>query len=627
MLAQANALQPVVVRVLARRLVGWRPAQGVCPSCARRAAADHAAARSAFPLHERTEPHTTFPYYHPDEETVLGLPERLPDHGGFDGRGVTVAFLDSGYYPHPDLALDAPPAGLPPWERLSPAQLRRAVEEMGPRLADFVSLIGGRQARGLDLAELWGGHALAWHGQMTTAIAAGNGRLSSGRFRGYAPGATVLPISVGRGDGRIPESDILAGLEWLLHDHTAERLGVRVVNISIGGDFPQNWRENPVCRAAERLAERGVFVAAAAGNSARPELLAPAQTPSVLTVGGVDDRNLLLDFSRTDGVERVGLYHHNWGTVDGPRGPQRKPEVLAPAAWLPSPILPASPVFREMHAIARLRQSLRGDDGYGRGGEHADALVAHWQRVLHGDPTLDDDASTAEWMAEVWQAVRKRMNVHKWVHAAYQHVDGTSVAVACVTGVAAQMVQANPNLTPQQVREVICATALSLHHLPVEKRGAGLIQPAAAVAAALRATGGALAGLPQSGTLVRAGELHKRLGEVKVHLQAVVAGAGHAGPGPAAGNVQRVAYFGLHAPQADAVFLVGDFNGWRVGECPLERTARGWWQVALPLAPGDYAYRFWVDGAGGASGWRADPENQLRIESGYLDAHSRLIVD
>ena len=628
LLDQAGRLRPEVARLLVRRHPGWRPAQGVCPQCARAAAREHAAARSAFPLHERTQPPTTFPYYHPDEETVLGLPERLPDHHGYDGRGVTIAFLDSGFYPHPDLTEGPPPAGLPPWERLSAPELRRAIEQMGLRLADFVSLIGGRRARGLSSAELWDGHGLAWHGQMTTALAAGNGRLSGGRYRGYAPAAALLPISVGRGDGRIPEADILAGLEWLLHAHAAERLGVRVVNISIGGDFPQDWRANPVCLAAERLVERGVFVTAAAGNGARPELLAPAQAPSVLTVGGVDDHNLLLDFSRAEDVKRLGLYHHNWGMVYGPGRPQRKPELLAPAAWLPSPILPPSPVFREMHAIARLRRSLRGDDP-ADGREHVDALVAHWQRVLHGDALLDEDESTAEWMAEIWQAVRKRMNAHKWVHACYQHVDGTSVAVAIVTGAAAQMMQANPNLSPRQVRELLCASARPLRHLAADKQGAGLLQPAAAVAAALRAPGGRLAGLPQSGTLVRAVELHNRLGEVKVHAQAAadsLAAPGAAGRPGAPAAAPHLAYFGFDAPAAAAVCVVGDFNGWQVGACPLERTARGWWHAALLLAAGDYAYRFWVDDATGGA-WHADPENQLRVESGYREGHSRLIVD
>ena len=42
-----------------------------------------------------TDPPTTFPYYHPDEETVLGQTARLPDYATFGGQGVTIAFLDS----------------------------------------------------------------------------------------------------------------------------------------------------------------------------------------------------------------------------------------------------------------------------------------------------------------------------------------------------------------------------------------------------------------------------------------------------------------------------------------------------------------------------------------------------
>lgn len=46
---------------------------------------------------------------------------------------------------------------------------------------------------------------------------------------------------IGRGGGRIPEEDILRGLSWLLEDDRWQQYGVRVVNISVGGDFPEAW--------------------------------------------------------------------------------------------------------------------------------------------------------------------------------------------------------------------------------------------------------------------------------------------------------------------------------------------------------------------------------------------------
>ncbi len=611
--ARAQNLRPVVARQVLRHAPGWRPADGLCPACALAAMQQHIAQRSNEPLNQETSPPTTLPYYHPDEETALSQVERLADYFTFPGRDVTVAFLDSGYYPHPDLTSQAPPADLPPWERLSAQQLRSTLQHMQPRLVDYVDLTDGAQSSGLDALSLWDGAGDSWHGQMTTVLALGNGLLSNGRYRGFAPQANALPIKVGRGDGRIPEDDILCGLEWLLEDRRWERYRVRVLNISIGGDLPQNWRINPVCLAADKLAQRGVFVVAAAANSGRDQLLAPAQTPSVLTVGGVDDQNRLIDPLLADDVARLNLYRHNYGLVVGPNGPQRKPELLAPAVGIPGPILPVSPVFREMHAIGRLRRTLRGSDA-----AHVDDLLAHWQRALHSDELPAEPASLGESMSEVWQAVRKRMNAHKWIHPAYQHVEGSSVSASQVSATAAQMVQANPDLTPGEIHTLLRESARPLFHLDDAKSGAGLLQPARAVAAALRTSHGALTGLPLSATAMRNHELQKWVERIKVPLQ----------PNDLSRNATYVVYFGFYAPHARRVQLIGSFNQWQVGDCPLQRTETGWWHIALPLPNGDYVYRFWVEDAAHPQGeWLPDPENQMRAESGYLDYHSRIVVN
>jgi serine protease AprX len=610
-----QSLNPLVEGQISRDLPGWRPGDGICPACAVRAARAFARTRSVTSLHTSTVPATTFPYYHIDEETVLGLSERLPDYTSFDAHDVTIAFLDSGYYPHPDLC-NAPLAETTALHRLTPTQWRAAIERAGPRLVDYADLTADRRQTGLDLPSLWDGHPLAWHGQMTTSIAAGNGSLSDGRFRGFASGASILPVAVGRGDGRIPESDILRGLEWLLERRRLESYGVRVLNISIGGDFPQDWLLNPVCQAVERLAERGVTVVAAAGNRGRDELVAPAQSPSVVTVGGIDDENRLVDFALDDSLATIGLFSHNYGTVIGPAGPRRKPEVLATARWLASPVLPVSAAFKETIAVSRLRSTLREADS------HTGDIVAHWQRVVHHDDAPARSAANVtgvDWTEEVWQAVRKRMNSLKWVHPYYQHVDGTSVAAAVVSAVAAQMVHANPNLMPDEVQSLLRESAQPLRNQPDELTGAGLIQPAAAVAAALRTAGGPLTGHPRSGTVFRRSELRKWIDPDRVPMAASQMGT--------SGPLQHVVYFGYYDPLASAVSVTGEFNDWRLGTLPLQPASRGWWRLLVPLPDGDYLYRFWVERKQGPAIWIADPESSLRCESGYREHHSRLIVE
>lgn len=616
LLSYGRRLQPVVTALIRHHTPRWSPADGLCPVCAGDYMRRHRDERNVASLHLSTDPITTFPYYHPEEETVLGQPQRLADYSTYTGAGVTIAFLDSGFYPHPDFAVARTwPGNAPRWHRLSQQQLRPIISQTPLRFVEYVDLTDDGEHTGLATPSLWDSAGDSWHGQMTTAVAAGNGLLSAGRYRGYAPEASLLPIKIGRGGGRIPEEDILRGLTWLLRDDNWQRYGVRVLNISVGGDFPEAWERNPVCRAAHALAQRGVFVAAAAGNRGVEELLAPAQTPSVLTVGGIDDGNRFWRPTQVSDVEQLALYHHNYGSVVWQHTQLRKPEILALARWLPSPILLPSPVLAETVVIDRLRRVLENDDS------PVDHYLDHWQRALHEDenPSAATFAhqpaqGSEQWMPEIWHALRRRMNAHKWVHPYYQHVDGTSVSVAQVSGVAAQMLQANSSLLPADIRRLILESALPLPHLVARQTGPGLLQPAAAVAAALRARGGRLQGYPRSGTRLHGSELQKWAEQGKLAVLTLDEHTFTSG---------SVYYFGIWSPLARCVSLTGSFNRWIPNQLPLQPAGNGWWHTAVRLPRGSHRYRFWVEfGAECEGEWLRDQENPDVAESGYDDGHS-----
>lgn len=611
LLAMATHLTPAVARCVARASPEWRLEHGLCPVCASVYQHHVASQRSHLSLHTSTDPHTTFPYYHREEETLLNQPERLPDYYTITGADVTIAFLDSGFYPHPDLTQRT--SWLEDeWHRIPPQRWRPLLEEARLRIQEYADLTDGLQHVGVDTPSLWDGASDSWHGLMTTSIAAGNGCLSGGRYRGYAPEASIVALKIGRSGGRIPEEDILRGLEWLLENERWQRYGVRVVNISVGGDFPEDWSISPVCRAAHALAQRGLFVAAAAGNRGLDELLAPAQTPTVMTVGGVEDHNRRWQPQAPGAATTLSLYHHNTGAVRYRHKIIRKPEILALARWVPSPVLPLSHVFYEMVAIDQVRRVLSGENG---------ELPA---AIVRADG-LEETVSAAggvivdveHWMPEVWRGLRLRMNAHKWAHRYYQHVDGTSVAVAQVSAVAAQMFQANPNLSGDEVRRLMMETALPLPHLTSQQTGPGLLQPAPAVAAALRAKGGPLQGFPVNSTVLSEDELQKWQlhGTLPVHSFSQLNNSG------------CVIYFGLWAPHAQRVCLLGSFNRWQPDVLTLHPVRNGWWHIALRLPPGVHLYRFWVTDADHPQGrWMRDPENPNLAESGYSDAHSQIIV-
>jgi chromosome partitioning protein len=91
-----------------------------------------------------------------------------------------------------------------------------------------------------------------------------------------------------------------------------------------------------------------------------------------------------------------------------------------------------------------------------------------------------------------------------------------------------------------------------------------------------------------------------------------------AAPAPDAAEV----VFSIHAPQAKKVYVVADFNNWKVGQAPMEKVkSSGVWKLSMPLKKGAYEYKFFVDGE-----WVTDPGNP-RTKSNELGENSYLVVN
>ena len=70
--------------------------------------------------------------------------------------------------------------------------------------------------------------------------------------------------------------------------------------------------------------------------------------------------------------------------------------------------------------------------------------------------------------------------------------------------------------------------------------------------------------------------------------------------------------FNLYAPDAERVFLAGDFNNWDVHNLPMKKDNKGTWEASFALPAGRYEYRFWVDEV-----WLDDPNAQERVENPF----------
>ncbi|MFF9123504.1 S8 family serine peptidase [Streptomyces sp. NPDC014889] len=130
------------------------------------------------------------------------------------------------------------------------------------------------------------------HGTHVASIAAGTGAKSGGKYKGVAPGAKILNGKVLGDDGFGDDSGILAGMEW------AAQQGADIVNLSLSGEDTPGV--DPLEAEVDKLsAEKGILFAIAAGNEGPESIGSPGSADSAITVGAVDKKNRLADFSST----------------------------------------------------------------------------------------------------------------------------------------------------------------------------------------------------------------------------------------------------------------------------------------------------------------------------------------
>jgi chromosome partitioning protein len=80
--------------------------------------------------------------------------------------------------------------------------------------------------------------------------------------------------------------------------------------------------------------------------------------------------------------------------------------------------------------------------------------------------------------------------------------------------------------------------------------------------------------------------------------------------------------FALDAPQSNRVHVTGEFTNWsREGLEMKKDPAGGLWKVVVDIPPGEYEYRFIVDGV-----WIRDPNNQDYVRNEFGQENSLLVV-
>lgn len=472
----------------------------------------------------------------PNRFAVIPTPVRLKANPDYTGKGVTVAFLDSGFYPHPDL--------------VTPVN----------RIVAYHDIAGERP----DLSETAPAESWQWHGTQTSVAAAGNGQLCDGVYRGLAYKAKLVLVKVSE-RGRITEENIARGIRWVIANR--ERYNIRVLNISLGGDEDVPCSRSIIDQAAEEAISQGIVVVAAAGNSGAGGLhsIPPANSPSVITVGGYSDNNEL-DPNRFD------LYHSNFGvTADG----TVKPEIVGPAMWIAAPILPRTAFYGRAEGLSRLAAG-------------ADYQLRGLARELEELAELPEQLVNAE-AKEIRSYAETALQQQKIVATHYQHVDGTSFAAPIVTSIVAQMIEANPGLTPGAIKNILVSTADRIVTAPVIRQGYGVVNARRAV----------------------------ELARTEEHALNVI------GCRPPRVENGRLTFV-FHDDGANTVSVAGDFNEWDLRATPLKRNGSGLWstEVVVPHK-GRFAYKFVVDG----NRWIEDPNNGMKAPDNHGGLNSLLVIE
>lgn len=230
----------------------------------------------------------------PDLEKILDLTPLYRQN--ITGRGVTVAVLDTGLYPHGDF--------------MTPCS----------RIAGFCDFVRGKDAPYDDNG----------HGTHVSGIIASGGIWPGGQRVGIAPEASLLALKVldSRGSGKM--NTMIAAINWLLHNHRS--YGVRLVNISVG--MPVKDRRNPerelLVQKVEQLWDEGLVVVVAAGNEGPGPytVTSPGVSRKVITVGALD-REMMLGHT-----DREGSQYSGCGPVAG--SCVCKPDIIAPASGIVS---------------------------------------------------------------------------------------------------------------------------------------------------------------------------------------------------------------------------------------------------------------------------------------------------
>ena len=255
------------------------------------------------------------------------------------------------------------------------------------------------------------------HGTHVSGIIGARGSLSSGQYAGVAPGVGFLHVKVIDDSGAGYTSNLITAIDWTITNKDA--YNIRVANLSLGHPAIESFETDPLCQAVRAMVEAGIVTVVSGGN------LGTADGYPELW-GGITSPGTEPSVITVGAVNTMGTVTHadDVATTYSSRGYTQpdglfKPDLVAPG-----------------NDIASLK---------------ADScdLATNYPGLV-----IDND---------------------------HMSLSGTSMSTALVSGVAALMLEANPNLNPNLVKSILLLTATKMDSVHPLEQGNGFLNAYTAV--------------------------------------------------------------------------------------------------------------------------------------------------
>jgi len=252
------------------------------------------------------------------------------------------------------------------------------------------------------------------HGEHVSGIVAGDGAdsncaICTRSFSGVAPGASLIDLQALDATGEGTDSSVIAAIEEAIE--LQFQYNIRVINLSLGRPVYESYTADPLCQAVEAAWKAGMVVVAAAGNEGRDNSVgnkgygtinAPGNDPYVITVGAM---KTMRTPQRADDL--IASYSS--------KGPTQVDHIVKP----------------DLVAPGNLVVSLQSPNGI--------LPLLYPQNLVPLTYYMLTDLTLTS--------------------TSYFMLSGTSMAAPVVSGAAALLLEAEPALTPDQVKAKLMLTA------------------------------------------------------------------------------------------------------------------------------------------------------------------------